>query len=164
MSSRVTTAPAALTMRPAGFAERLILAAFAAMPAGRMQLDLPDGTSRVFGDRGLASAALAPGITNHAHLRIKRPAFFKKCLLRGDIGFAESFMDGDWETPDLTAVVGWFVINHRHAPTLSGSSRARSVALNLLRAVDRLGHLLRPNSRHSAHRNIAEHYDLSNDF
>src|SRR6187402_1043545 len=142
MSSQVTTVPATLTMRPAGLSERLILAAFAAMPAGRMQLDLPDGSSRIFGEPRLASAALVPGITNHAHVRVMRPAFFKKCLLRGDIGFAESFMDGDWETPDLTAVVAWFVINHRHAPTLSGSSRVRSAALNLLRAVDRLGHLL----------------------
>jgi cyclopropane-fatty-acyl-phospholipid synthase len=164
MSTRATTAPATLTTRPAGFAERTILAAFAAMPAGRLQLDLPDGGSRVFGDPALVSAALAPGVANHAAMRVRRPDFFKKCLLHGDIGFAESFVDGDWETPDLTAVVGWFVLNHRHAPTLSGSRHARALALNLLRAADRLGHLLRPNSRDSARRNIAEHYDLSNDF
>lgn len=164
MSSRVTTAPVTLMTRPPGFAERTLLAAFAAMPAGRLQLDLPDGSSRVFGDPALVSATLAPGVANHASVRVRRPAFFKKCLLHGDIGFAESFMDGDWETPDLTAVVGWFVLNHRQAPTLSGSRHARSLALNLLRAVDRLGHLLRPNSRDSARRNIAEHYDLSNDF
>src|SRR6478735_7510021 len=164
MSSRVSTAPATLPTRPAGFAERTILAAFAAMPAGRLHLALPGGTARVFGDSALASAALASGVANHASVRVRRPAFFRKCLLHGDIGFAESFMDGDWETPDLTAVVGWFVLNHRHAPTLSGSRHARSLALNLLRAADRIGHLLRPNSRDSARRNIAEHYDLSNDF
>ena len=55
------------------------------------------------------------------------------------------------------------MLNHEHAPTLSGS-RAQTLALNLLRFADRLGHLLRPNNRATARRNIAEHYDLSNDF
>ncbi|MES1168335.1 MAG: cyclopropane-fatty-acyl-phospholipid synthase family protein, partial [Oleiharenicola lentus] len=145
-------------------AERTILGAFSAMPLGRLQLELPDGTTQIFGDPSLVAAESAPGVSNSAFLRVKRAAFFKKCLLHGDIGFAESFIDGDWETPDLTAVVGWFVLNHRHAPTLSGSSRAQLFALNVLRAFDRLGHLLRPNNRTTSRRNIAEHYDLSNDF
>jgi cyclopropane fatty-acyl-phospholipid synthase-like methyltransferase len=51
-----------------------------------------------------------------------------------------------------------------NAPTLSGSSRASSLALNLLRFSNRIGHLLRPNARRIARRNIGEHYDLSNDF
>jgi cyclopropane-fatty-acyl-phospholipid synthase len=47
---------------------------------------------------------------------------------------------------------------------MSGSDRARGIALNLLRFTNRMGHMLRPNSRASARRNISEHYDLSNDF
>jgi len=160
----VTTATAPLSARPVTFAERAVLASFAGLPLGRLQIDLPDGSVRIFGDPTLATTDLAPGVTNHAFIHVRRAAFFKKCLLHGDIGFAESFMDGDWETPDLTAVVAWFVLNHRHAPTLSGSSRARSAVLNVLRLADRLGHLLRPNDRTNARRNIAEHYDLSNDF
>ncbi|AOS43907.1 Cyclopropane-fatty-acyl-phospholipid synthase [Lacunisphaera limnophila] len=164
MSSTASTASASLSARPVSFAERAVLASFAALPLGRLQLDLPDGSVRIFGDPALATADLAPHVTNHASLRVRRPAFFKKCLLHGDIGFAESFIDGDWETPDLTAVVAWFVLNHRQAPTLSGSHHARSLVLNFLRFADRLGHLLRPNDRATARRNIAEHYDLSNDF
>jgi cyclopropane-fatty-acyl-phospholipid synthase len=164
MNANATTASStSFTTRPSSIAERIILGAFAAMPRGRLQLELPDGTSRIFGDAALVAAESAPGVSNSAAFRIKRPAFFKKCLLHGDIGFAESYIDGDWETPDLTAVVGWFVLNHEHAPTLSGS-RAQTLALNLLRFADRLGHLLRPNNRATARRNIAEHYDLSNDF
>jgi len=164
MNVNATTASAtSLGSRSGSFAERTILGAFAAMPLGRLQLELPDGTARVFGDPAVVAAESAPGVNNSAFVRVKRPAFFKKCLLHGDIGFAESFIDGDWETPDLTAVVGWFVLNHEHAPTLSGS-RAQTLALNLLRFADRLGHLLRPNNRATARRNIAEHYDLSNDF
>jgi len=164
-TSSTRTADSPLTFpRTVTFAERQVLAAFAGLPLGRLTVELPDGSTRLFGDASASAIEVAPGVVNSAVMRVRRPAFFKKCLLNGDIGFAESFIDGDWETPDLTAVVGWFVLNHRHAPTLSGSSRARLLALNVLRAFDRLGHLLRPNSRATARRNIAEHYDLSNDF
>lgn len=145
--------------------ERLVLASFADMKLGRLRLELPDGTAREFGDpTAMTPRQVAPGVSDTAHIRIRRPAFFKKCLLAGDIGFAESFMDGDWDTPDLTSVVGWFVLNLDHAPTLSGSKRAQALALNVLRGLNRLGHRLRPNTRATARRNIRDHYDLSNDF
>lgn len=165
MSSIATATSAPLSARRPALAERAVLAALRDLPHGRLQLDLPDGAVYVFGDRSAITRELAPGVDNYAFIRVRRPdAFFRKCLLHGDIGFAESYLDGDWETPDLTAVIGWFVHNHEHAPTLSGSRRARSLALNLLRFTDRLVHLLRPNNRTIARRNIAEHYDLSNDF
>lgn len=159
MRSQVTTIASPLIERPAGFTERTVLAAFAGLPAGQLRVELPTGEVRVFGDQ-----TLPPGAPGYASLRIRRPAFFRKCLLHGDIGFAESYIDGDWETSDVTAVIGWFVLNHREAPTLSGSRARSSLVLNLLRFVDRLGHRLRANTRASARRNIAEHYDLSNDF
>ncbi len=150
--------------RPESFAQRQLFAALAGLPLGRLVVELPDGSTRCFGAGTEAHLETVRGVDHRAMLRVRRPDFFRKCLLNGDIGFAEAFIDGDWDSPDLTAVVGWFVLNHRHAPTLSGSSRARLFALNVLRAFDRLGHLLRPNSRANARRNIAEHYDLSNDF
>ena len=166
MSQSVKTAPVPLAAgsRPLPFAARAVLSSLAAMPRGRLLLELPGGETRQFGEPDVAPAEIAPSVGNCASIRVRREAFFKKCLLHGDIGFAESFIDGDWETPDLTAVIGWFILNVDHAPTLSGSKRARTLALNLLRAADRLSHLLRPNSRRTARRNIAEHYDLSNDF
>jgi cyclopropane-fatty-acyl-phospholipid synthase len=144
--------------------ETAVLDAFAAMPRGRLRLTLPGGDTREFGDCAAPAAFVAPGVSSHAALQVHRPAFFRKCVLGGDIGFAESYLDGDWDSPDLTAVIGWFILNVDTAPTLSGSNRARGLALNFLRAANRLGHLLRPNSRTTARRNIAEHYDLSNDF
>lgn len=88
----------------------------------------------------------------------------QKCFWSGDIGFAESYLDGDWDSPHLPAVIAWFIANVDHAPTLSGSQHARSFVLNTLRFANRLGHLLRPNSRRTARRNISDHYDLSNAF
>jgi cyclopropane-fatty-acyl-phospholipid synthase len=147
----------------ASLAERLVLGTFAELPLGRLVVELPGRPAKTFGAPGPDSSPLAPGVAGAAQIRVRRSVFFKKCLYQGDIGFAESFIDGDWDTPDLTAVIGWFVLNHRHSPTMSGS-RSRAFFLNLLRIVNRLGHLLRPNDRATARRNIAAHYDLSNDF
>ena len=150
--------------RPGGtFEQRAVLGAFAAMPRGHLRIDLPGGATREFGARS-TEEPLPLGLPARACIRVLRPVFFKKCFWSGDIGFAESFIDGDWETPDLAAVVAWFILNLEHAPTLSGSQHARSLALNFLRFANRAGHLLRPNSRTTARRNIREHYDLSNDF
>lgn len=165
-SPKVTTAPslAADSARSPSFAERAVLDAFAQMPRGQLRVELPDGTARLFGEKSFVAREIAPGVTNAAVLRVRRERFFSRCVLGGDIGFAEAFMDGDWNTPDLTALIGWFILNVDHAPTLSGSKRAKNLALNLLRFANRVGHLLRANTRENSRRNIAEHYDLSNDF
>jgi len=163
-----SAAPAS-TLSSGGLYQRLTLRALAQMPSGQLHLELPDGTVHRLGGRqnvqwhttALAPAALA--IPQVAAIKVRRSAFFEKCVLHGDIGFAEAFMDGDWETPDLAAVIAWFVLNVDRSPSLSGS-RAKAFGVNLLRAANRLSHLLRPNSRHTAARNIHEHYDLSNDF
>ena len=157
------------TAAPSGFYLGLLFRAFAKMQRGQLQLGLPDGSLHLFGgnedarwhDRTLAPSALA--IPQSATITVRRPVFFEKCALYGDIGFAESYLDGDWETPDISAVIAWFLLNLETAPTLSGS-RARALGVNLLRVGNRLRHLVRPNSRNTATRNIREHYDLSNDF
>jgi cyclopropane-fatty-acyl-phospholipid synthase len=138
-----------------------VLGSLSRMGRGRLQVDLPDGSAAAF---GAGEEALPLGIDGSAQIRIRREAFFRKCVLAGDIGFAESYIDGDWSSPDLVAVISWFILNIDDAPTLSGSGRARGIALNLLRFTNRLGHALRPSTRSIARRNISEHYDLSNDF
>ncbi|MET0261421.1 MAG: cyclopropane-fatty-acyl-phospholipid synthase family protein [Rariglobus sp.] len=146
---------------------RMVIASFREMNLGYLRLELPEGGVVEFGSRVDSQTRRMPeGVASTAHIRVVRPAFFSKCVLSGDIGFAEAYLDGDWTTPDLTSVISWFILNIEHAPTLSGSSRStwRNVPLNWLRIVNRLRHLLRPNSRASARRNIAEHYDLSNEF
>ncbi len=153
------TAPAS-----GSFLQRAVLGTFAAMKRGRLRLELPNGAVRDFGEPEVATKTVAPGVSNTAFIRVRREVFFSKSALYGDIGFAESYIDGDWETPDLNSVLGWFLLNIEHAPTLSGSQKAKSFAVNLLRAGNRLGHLLRPNTRAKAQENIRAHYDLSNEF
>ncbi|MSU72740.1 MAG: class I SAM-dependent methyltransferase [Opitutus sp.] len=145
--------------------QRAVVRAFSEMKRGHLRIDLPDGTGVDFGSPAAAGGLTLPmDLPAHAQVQVRREAFFAKCFWSGDIGFAESFIDGDWGTPDLTAVIAWFILNLEDAPTLSGSRRTRTAALNLLRLANRLGHALRPNTRAMARRNIKEHYDLSNDF
>lgn len=146
---------------------RMVLRALRDMRLGHLVIELPEGGRVEFGSPADALArALPSGLAASARIRVRRPAFFSKCVLAGDIGFAESYIDGDWDTPDLSSLIAWFILNVEHAPTLSGSRRKHGQALfiNWLRLANRLGQLLRPNSRATARRNIAEHYDLSNEF
>jgi cyclopropane-fatty-acyl-phospholipid synthase len=144
---------------------RAVLRSFAAMTRGHLRLELPDHSVREFGSTAEAAGLSLPaGVAPFAQIRVRREDFFRRCFWSGDIGFAESYIDGDWETDDLTAVIGWFILNVDQAPTLSGSRQARDLGLNLLRAANRLRHALRPNTPANARRHIEQHYDLSNDF
>jgi cyclopropane-fatty-acyl-phospholipid synthase len=78
-------------------------------------------------------------------------------LLKGDVGFAESYMDGDWSSPDLTALV---LLVARNTDALGNSVDG----LSAIRAMNRILHKARSNSRAGAKRNIEAHYDLGNEF
>ena len=145
---------AALADQPAGFYQRQVLHALNRMTAGCLRLELPDGSRRVIG---------TPGDPVTASLRIRQESFFQRVVLFGDIGFGEAYVEGDWETDSIERVIAWALHNRDHSPVVGGS-RARSLTLNLLRGWNRLQHTLRPNNRHIARRNIAEHYDLGNEF
>jgi len=140
--------------RTASFYERIILRSLAGMTRGGLRLELPDGTKLVYGN---------PESAGCAQVRIVNRGFFKRCVLFGDVGFGEAYVDGDWETDDITRVIAWFILNVDNTPGMSGS-RARQWLLNLLGWQNRIGHWLRPNSLTTSRQNIAEHYDLGNDF
>jgi cyclopropane-fatty-acyl-phospholipid synthase len=93
-----------------------------------------------------------------AELRIHRPPrLLARLVARGEIGFAESYMDGDWSSPDLPALLDLLNLNAEH---LSGAVQGPAWS----RGLDRLVHRLRDNHRRNSRRNIARHYDLGNDF
>jgi cyclopropane-fatty-acyl-phospholipid synthase len=140
--------------RSGGVYQRVVMQALGRMTLGCLQLELPDGTKRIIGQ---------PGAKISASVRITSANFFKRCVLFGDVGFGEAFVDGDWETDDITRVISWFILNVDNSPAMSGS-RAKKILVNLLGWQNRIGHLLRPNSLTTSRRNISEHYDLGNDF
>lgn len=132
----------------------LVLDALKKMTKGYLRLTLPDGSEHSIGD---------PASKVKADMKVLDHAFFKRCVLFGDVGFAESYIDGQWETDSIERVIAWAIINVENSPGASGS-RVRHLALNLLRGYNRVKHLLRPNSVEKCRRNISEHYDLGNEF
>lgn len=161
----VSPATPLLVLQKSSLFRRAVLNAFAQMTRGHLRIELPDGSSYDCGSPTDAATRVLPlGLSASACIRVHREKFFTRCAFAGDIGFAESYIDGDWETPDLSALIGFFILNAETAPALSGSNQARMFVLNSLRWFNRIGHLMRGNSRSTAQRNISEHYDLSNAF
>jgi cyclopropane-fatty-acyl-phospholipid synthase len=115
---------------------------------GSLTFVLPDGREHVArGER--------PG--PDGIIRVRDPRLFWRMIRDGELGFAEAYMDGWWDTPDLQAVLD--------AALLNNDSVARSLTgRTLTRLVERLRHLLNANTRRGSRRNIAAHYDLGNDF
>src|SRR5277367_3941677 len=80
------------------------------LPVGSLQLELPDGDTLYFGS----------GNEVKANVRVTNSEFFTKCALYGDIGFAESYLDGDWHTDSIYNVITWFIMNINYNPILTG--------------------------------------------
>jgi cyclopropane-fatty-acyl-phospholipid synthase len=92
-----------------------------------------------------------------AVLALKRWRTLWRLLFQGDIAFAESYLDGDWDSPDLPALIEFA---GRNISTLNEAMEP-SWGQRLL---NRLRHALNANTRRGSRRNIQRHYDLGNDF
>lgn len=151
MNEPLTLTSAVSPARSAGFCERQVMAALRRMTAGHLAIELPDGSTEHLG---------TPGSEISASIQIRNSNFFRRTMYYGDVGFGESYVEGDWDTPSIERVIAWAILNVEHSPGMSGS-RVKSGVLNLLKLGNRIRHLIRPNSKDVARRNIAEHYDRS---
>ena len=119
---------------------------------------LTAGQLTVTTSNGKVFRFLGPEDGPHAELELLKPGLARKILAGGDVGFAEAYIDGICDSPDLTALIELGAINEyaSWASFLKGR--------NLYRWFARLGHASRSNSKRGAKRNIKSHYDLGNDF
>ncbi len=152
-NERVPSAAAVLPTR--GFAERMVIRLLEKMPSGGLRLEHADGRVRHFGQPG------AP-VTARVVLRDDE-TFFKRCAFYGDIGMGEAYTDGLWDTDDIAAVIAWFIGNMN---AIQGAARKSGnlPGVNVLQIINWFRHLRRENTVETSRRNIAEHYDLGNDF
>ncbi len=118
------------------------------LSCGRLVVVLPDGTR-------LAQRGPLPGTEAMVELHNWRP--LRAILLGGDAGFAESFIAGDWSSPDLPAFLRF------GAENMAGVDAASQVTWPS-RLLARLRHWTNRNSRTGSRRNIQAHYDLGNGF
>jgi len=115
---------------------------------GSLLIVLPDG-------RRLRFSGSEPG--ENAEMIIRDFGLTRRFVANGDLGAAEAFLDGMWDSPNVTAFLQFFL---RNGEALQDKLRGIPGA----RFVSRLGHMLRRNSKRGSKRNIEYHYDLGNSF
>ena len=126
---------------------------FSKIKIGTLEVIFKDKTTKLYGEKNLEDK-----IT----LEIYNNRFFIKTVLYGDIGFAESFIDRDFETSNLTTLIELALLNAKYLGTTSENEKNKLI--NLMPFFNRFKHSLRRNSKTNARKNISAHYDLSNDF
>ncbi len=142
-----STLPLLAHLESAPAAARIVLRLMQNLRHGTLDLQLPDGASAHFGT--------GPGV--RAAMRLANWKVCAAALKSGDIGVAETFIAGDWTTPDLTALLTLFVANRDAIESVVYGRRWGSLLY-------RIKHLLNRNSRAGSRKNIHAHYDLGNDF
>ena len=116
---------------------------------GSLELTLPDGNTLVFSGADDGPRAI---MSIHSYALVGRVA------RTGDVGLAESYIAGEWSTPDLAKVLITISLNldRMHALATGASPVMRLFYTLMLR--------LNANTRRGAKRNISAHYDLGNAF
>ncbi|MET0278865.1 MAG: cyclopropane-fatty-acyl-phospholipid synthase family protein [Pseudorhodoplanes sp.] len=115
---------------------------------GRLCVKLPDGRRLIFD---------GPQAGPSAEMQVKDYRFAWRTVRSGDIGIAESYMRGEWDTPDLTQFLYLFCVNRDMMEHVLGGN-------TLVRWLQVLRHWLNRNTRRQARKNIHAHYDLGNAF
>jgi cyclopropane-fatty-acyl-phospholipid synthase len=128
---------------------RMVLQAAISLPFGSLTARLPDGRTISVGGNG-------PG--PDAKLVLNNWKLPARAFAGGTIGVAESYMDGDWESPDVTTFLELFVVNQEAGEKVAGG------ASWLIMTLQRIRHWFNDNTKSGSKRNIQAHYDLGNAF
>jgi cyclopropane-fatty-acyl-phospholipid synthase len=126
---------------------RTVLRLLQKLKHGSLVLQLPDGSVQRFGSGAHPAATL---VLNNWNV-------FSASLKSGDIGFAETYMAGDWSTPNLTELLRLFINNRQE---IEGVIYGNWLGRLLYQA----RHWLNRNTRSNSKKNIHAHYDLGNAF
>ena len=129
------------------WAKTAFLSGLGGVSGGTLTVACPDRTYR-YGRPGELDAMVA----------VHDERFFLRALTGSDIGLGESFMEGDWTTPDLVPLVRLLLRNQR---VFYGQSRLTGALHQLAGGLARR---FRDNSLAGSRRHIRRHYDLGNDF
>jgi cyclopropane-fatty-acyl-phospholipid synthase len=128
--------------------ERIGVALIGQPRHGAVTVVFPNGRTRTVG---------SPATGEHTVLRLKNFRVLTEAMRRGTVGFASAYMAGDIEVDDLTALFRFFLQNRDMFENANPGFFRRA-------ATDLHYHLSRRNTLEGSKKNIAEHYDLGNDF
>src|ERR1700743_2616715 len=127
---------------------RLALSFPAKLKRGTLAVTLLDGRVVRFG--GVEPGPSAAMVLHNYH-------FAARLIRSGDLGIAEAYLRGDWDTPDLTQFLYLFCVNHDLIQRMLGDNP-------LMRFVQNVRHWFNRNTRRQARHNIHAHYDIGNAF
>jgi cyclopropane-fatty-acyl-phospholipid synthase len=134
--------------------KKIVLGILSPMNKGQLNITFPNGDVETFGGNDKSIVA---------NIKINNTRIFKRIVMFGDIGFGESYVDGDWETDNITNVISWMILNVENNPAVSGPGNKFS-PISLLKIINKAYHKFNINSKSGSRKNISEHYDLNNDF
>ena len=138
-------------IKPLSGIERRVSQLLENIQHGTLSVQWPNGQLTTFGHHN----AQHPGL--HAMIYLHNDKPLRQALKSGDIGFAESFVAGDWTTPDLSALLQLLIANRRAMEEVIYGHW-------LGRLIYRVRHLLNRNTKSNSAKNIHAHYDLGNAF
>ena len=127
---------------------RFIFMGLSRAEGGYLMVTLPDGREFHFGEKDHELKA---------YMKINKQSVFSRIIKSGSIGFAEAYMDGNIETEDLAKLLTLLSANLDRMQDIINRS-------SWMRVINRLIHVLRPNTRSGSKKNIYAHYDLGNSF
>ena len=128
---------------------RMVLSAAMALPLGTLKVRIPDGRTLIVGGN-------APG--PEAELVMHNWNLPGRAFSGGTIGVAESYIDGDWESPDVTAFLELFVVNREAGEQVAGGVELAGQHHPARPPLAERQHAQRLAPQHLAH------YDLGNAF
>lgn len=144
----VATAEKIHALRGLPMGMKTALRIFLRFPNGQLAIRFPSGQALIFKGKSLGPAA---------ELHVHDYKFIRRALAGGDIGLGEGYMEGEWSTPDLTALLSFFSVNLDSKPDIVSGGP-------ITRFFHWAYHQLRANTKSGAKKNIEAHYDLGNDF
>jgi cyclopropane-fatty-acyl-phospholipid synthase len=129
-------------------ARQVVLRRLASLEGGSLLVD--DGSELL--SIGQATSDAPPLVT------VCHPRLWRRLALGGSLAAAECYLQGDWQCDDLLAVLRIFARNARAAHDINSGLPKLATPWNWF------SRLATRNNRAGSRRNIAAHYDLSNDF
>lgn len=133
--------------------EKLFVAAIGNLQQGQLTVNLPSGRTIVVKGRRESEAVTR----RKATWNLRSFKALRRMLRRSSIGFAEAYMEGEWDSPDLTRFLELMCDSLTEV-------EAQARQWKVVKLWNRVQHLLRTNTKQGSKRNIAYHYDLGNDF
>jgi cyclopropane-fatty-acyl-phospholipid synthase len=142
-----TSSSTSMAIQSAPMTARRVLQLLEKMEHGTLTVQFPDRSLKVYGN----------GAMPHAAISLRNWNVFLASMKSGDIGFAETYIAGDWTTPALSDLLRVMIQNRRVVEDLIyGSWWGRMIY--------RVKHLLNRNHKANSRKNIHAHYDLGNAF